>query len=136
MDIVALIGRVLFALIFINSGLGHFARREQMTGYAQYRGVPAARLLVPLTGLQILAGGLSVALGAWADLGTLLLAAFLLPTAVLMHPFWKEQDEQAKGVEMAQFFKNVALAGASLALFVAFNQGAFGLTLTDPLFRF
>jgi uncharacterized membrane protein YphA (DoxX/SURF4 family) len=61
-----------------------------MTGYAQSRGVPAARAAVLLGGLLLLLGGLSVLLGVWADLGALLLLVFLVPTAVLMHGFWKE----------------------------------------------
>ena len=42
MDIVLIIGRVLFALLFINSGLAHFTQRDAMTGYAQFKKVPSA----------------------------------------------------------------------------------------------
>jgi len=50
MDIILIVGRILFALIFINSGFAHFAQRESMTGYAQFKKVPAAKLAVRLTG--------------------------------------------------------------------------------------
>jgi putative oxidoreductase len=33
-------------------------------------------------------------------LGALLLVVFLVPTAVLMHGFWKESDPQAHQMEM------------------------------------
>jgi hypothetical protein len=82
------------------------------------------------------AGGLSVALGAWADLGALLILAFLLPVAFFMHAFWKETDEQAKANQMAHFMKNMAMAGAALVILYAYNQlqGDAGLSITNPLF--
>lgn len=136
MDVVVLIGRILFALLFLGSGFGHFAQRKEMTQYAQSKGIPAAGLSVPASGVLLIAGGLSVLLGVWADLGALLLIAFLLPTAFLMHAFWKETDQQTKQAEMIQFNKDVALAGASLMIFglLARVGGDLGLTLTRPLF--
>lgn len=137
MDVVELVGRILFSLIFILSGVGHFAQREQMVGYSKMKGVPAAELMVPLTGLMILAGGVMVAAGIYADLGALILVAFLLPTAYLMHAFWKETDPMQKMVENAMFMKDVALAGAALFFFYVFKEaGSEGLelTLTGSLF--
>jgi uncharacterized membrane protein YphA (DoxX/SURF4 family) len=46
MDLVLIIGRILFALIFINSGIAHFTKTAAMTGYAQYKKVPAAKASV------------------------------------------------------------------------------------------
>ena len=90
MDIVLIIGRVLFALLFISSGVSHLTKLEAMTGYAQYKKVPAAKFSVVLSGLMILVGGLYIAFGVYADLGALLIALFLIPTSFLMHAFWKE----------------------------------------------
>jgi len=107
-----------------------------MTGYAQSRGVPAARTAVLGGGVLLLLGGLSVLLGVWPDLGALLLAVFLIPTALLMHGFWKETDPQAKQMEQIQFSKDLALAGASLMLLGLFaaHADALGLVITGPLF--
>ena len=96
MDVVLVIGRVLFALLFINSGIAHLTKLEAMTGYAKYKKIPAAKLGVIVSGLMILIGGLYVALGIYADLGALLIALFLIPTSFLMHAFWKETDATAK----------------------------------------
>ncbi|NKE56660.1 DoxX family membrane protein [Lentzea sp. PSKA42] len=136
MDVVALIGRILFALLFLGSAFGHFTQTEAMAGYAGSKGVPAAKLAVLAGGVVLLLGGLMILLGVWADLGALLLALFLLPTAVLMHGFWKETDAQAKQMEMVQFQKDVGLAGAALLLFALYaGYGAgLGLTITGPLF--
>jgi putative oxidoreductase len=39
-----------------------------------------------------------------------------VPTAFLMHGFWKETDAQIRQMEMVQFFKDLGLAGAGLIL--------------------
>ncbi|MFM8205714.1 MAG: DoxX family protein, partial [Actinomycetales bacterium] len=88
MDILLVIGRVLFALIFINSGIAHITKLQAMTGYAQFKKVPAPKLAVIVTGLMLIIGGLYVAFGVYADLGALLLAVFLVLSAFMMHNFW------------------------------------------------
>jgi len=136
MDILLVLGRVLFALIFINSGIAHLTKLQAMTGYAQYKKVPAAKLSVIVTGLMLIVGGLYVALGVYADLGALLLAIFLVSSAFLMHNFWTIQDEQAKQGETINFFKNLSLAGAALIIFVLVGSGVeFGPSITEGLFN-
>ncbi|MGY2062141.1 DoxX family protein, partial [Nocardia gipuzkoensis] len=100
------------------------------------KGVPAAKASVLFSGAMLAVGGLSVLLGIWADLGSLILLVFVLPAAALMHAFWKESDPQAKQGEMVHFNKNVALGGASLMLFAFFaHTPELGLTITGPLFH-
>jgi len=137
MNAVLVIGRILFALIFINSGIMHLIKLDAMAGYATYKKVPAAKLSVAVSGLMILIGGLYVALGIYADLGALLIALFLIPTAFLMHAFWKESDATAKQNEMNNFFKNLSIAGAALIIFVLVGSGAnFGPHITGVFFNF
>lgn len=135
-DVLVLIGRIFFAPLFLTSALGHLTQSEAMAQYAQFKGVPAARLSVIASGVLLLVGGLSVLLGVWADLGALLLVVFLVPTALLMHNFWKETDPQAKQTEMISFNKDISLAGAAIMLFALFSYVGhdLGLTLTGPLF--
>ncbi len=124
MEILFIVGRILFALLFIGSGLAHFKAVDAMTGYAQFKKVPAPRLSVLVSGAVLIAGALSVALGIYPVIGSLALAAFLLPTAVLMHNFWKETDPQAKMNEQIAFNKDVALAGAAFVLAFVFSTVA------------
>jgi putative oxidoreductase len=114
----------------------HLIQARQGIEYARMYRVPAPEVLVPLSGVMAVVGALFVILGIWADLGALLLIAFLLPVAFFMHAFWRETDEQMKANQMAHFMKNMALAGGALILSYAYNQlqGAAGLTITDPLF--
>lgn len=136
MDIVLVIARVLFALIFISLGISHLTKLEAMTGYAQYKKVPAAKFSVLLSGLMILIGGLYIAFGVYADLGALLLALFLIPTAFLMHAFWKETDPTAKQNETISFFKDLSLAGAALIIFALVATGTdFGPSITGAFFN-
>ena len=133
-----LAGRILFVTVFLLSGIGHLAARAQMTGYAASKGLPAAALAVPLTGLMLIASALGVLLGVWIDLAFLLAVIFLLPTAVLMHAFWKESDPMMKMAEQVNFNKNVSLAGGALILFALTASMGDGIayTLTGPLFSF
>ncbi|MGH3005837.1 MAG: DoxX family protein [Gaiellaceae bacterium] len=137
MDVLFLIGRIVFGLVFLFSGATvHLLQARQGIAYARMYRVPAPEVLVPLSGLMAVAGALSVMLGVWADLGALLLVAFLLPVAFFMHGFWRETDEQMKSNQMAHFMKNMAMVGGALVLFYAYNQlqGDAGLSITNPLF--
>ncbi|MCX6405871.1 MAG: DoxX family protein [Propionibacteriales bacterium] len=133
MDEVLLISRILFAYLVIGSGIGHLTATGAMAGYAESRGLSNAKVLVQVSGVALLAGGVSVLLGIWGDIGALGLAILLLVTAVLMHAFWKESDPQAKQMEMVAFNKNVALAGGALALFVILSNDFAPYTLTGAL---
>jgi putative oxidoreductase len=139
MDVVFLIGRILFALLFISSALMvHLfgEGRRQAIEYARASGAPAPDLLVPLSGLAILAGGLMVAFGIWADLGALLIIGFLASITPIMHAYWKIDDPQMRAIQNAMFFKNVALLGAAIVIFWLFNQLVDPpLTITDALFN-
>jgi uncharacterized membrane protein YphA (DoxX/SURF4 family) len=107
-----------------------------MAGFAESRGVRPGRPMVLLSGLQILVGSVLVLLGIWTDLGAILLALFTLATAVLIHGFWRDKEPTARYMEMVQFQKDVALAGASLILlYLAWQlEGDLAFTITDPLF--
>lgn len=111
-----LVGRLLLGGYFIFNGFNHFSNASMMTGYAQSKGVPAAKAAVLLSGLLLLVGGLSILLGIYPMIGTLAIALFLLPVTFMMHAFWKVQEPMAKMGETINFTKNLALLGATLML--------------------
>ncbi len=113
----ALIGRAAFVAIFLVSGPRHFT--QQAIGYAAQQGVPAARLLVPVSGLIALAGGLSILLGYRAKIGAWLLVVFLIPVTIMMHNFWAVTDPMMAQIQQTMFMKNVSMLGA--ALLIAFH---------------
>ena len=136
MDVLFHVGRILFSAIFFSSAVAHLTDKGAMAGYAESRGVRPGRPMVLLSGLQILVGAVLVLFGIWIDLGAILLALFLLATAVLMHGFWGEKDPMARQTEIVQFSKDIALCGGALILlYLAWEFGDdLGLTITDPLF--
>ena len=134
-EIALIVGRVLFALLFVSSGVNHFTQNSALTDYAKYKKIPMAKIAVYVSGLMLVLGGLYIALGFYADLGALLIAIFLIPTAFLMHAFWKESDATAKSNEMIAFFKDLSLAGAALIIFALLRGGAdFGSNVGTLLF--
>jgi putative oxidoreductase len=139
MDVLILVGRILFVVIFLSSGLfGHLGPgRSMLTQFATARQIPFAAFLVPFAGVWIVLGSLSLLLGLYADIGALMLALFVVATAFFMHPFWKETEQQSKMQEQVQFNKDLALAGGSLAFFVLFAalDEEVGLTLTGSVFN-
>ncbi len=135
MSLLVLIGRILFCVLFLASAVGHLTQTAAMAGYAESKRVPQARLAVLVTGVMLVVGGLMVLFGIWADLGALILFAFLIPTAFLMHGFWRDTGD-ARQMEQVQFLKDISLAGAALMLFAFFREVGEGLgyTITGPLF--
>jgi putative oxidoreductase len=121
---VVLAGRICFAAMFIFAAPGHFTARY--VGYASQAGVPAAALLVPLSGLIALVGGLSIALGYKAKLGALLLVVFLIPVTVAMHPFWAVTDPMMGQMQLAMFLKNLSMLGGALVI-AYFGSGPLSL---------
>ena len=108
------LGRLLFTLIFLVSLPMHFS--AQGIGYAAHSGVPWPGVLVPLSGILALVGGLSVLLGYHARIGALLLALFLIPVTLMMHAFWNIPDADLARMQLVMFMKNVCMLGAALLL--------------------
>ena len=116
MNAILVIGRVLFAALFIGSGIAHFKSLEAMTGYAKYKKLPAAKLGVIGSGLFFLLGGIYILLGVWVDLGALLIAVTVILAALIFHQYWKETDANTKMQETMAFNKDLALGGAALII--------------------
>ena len=114
---ILLLGRVMFSVFFIMSGYNHLTKLGMMAQYAGSQGVPAPKLAVGVTGLMLVGGGLSILLGFEPRIGALLLVAFLVPTALLMHRFWGVADPMMAQNQMIHFWKNIVMAGASLMIY-------------------
>jgi putative oxidoreductase len=114
------IGRFLFSLIFIISGINHLSGGA--IAYAASAGVPFADILVPLSGIMAFLGGISIALGWHARIGALLLFAFLVPITFFMHNFWIYSDQMMMQNQMAHFMKNLCLIGGTM-LFAFYGAG-------------
>jgi putative oxidoreductase len=120
----SLVGRQLFAVIFITASAGHFS--SGTIASAAEHGVPMAGLLVPLSGLIALIGGLSVLFGFHTRLGAWLLVIFLVPVTVTMHNFWAMSDPTAFQIQLTLFLRNLLLLGGAVWI-ACYGAGAFSL---------
>ena len=136
-DVVVLVGRVLFALIAVGSAFGgHFMATDSTAGYAESRGVKNPRAMVLVSGVLLAAAAVSLMVGIYADLGALLFGSFTLLTAFTIHHFWTDEDEMTKQMEMTNFMKNLSITGGALLAFALFATAGddIGLTVTGSLF--
>lgn len=123
LDLLLILGRVLFGVLWIGAGFAHFKSLEAMTGYAKYKKLPAAKLGVIGSGLTFLVGGILIVLGTWVDLAALLIAVTVILAALIFHQYWKETDANTKMQEMMAFNKDMALGGAAIILFALVESG-------------
>ena len=137
MSTVFLIARIIFAFMFVMSGINHITKADHMVGYAQFKGVPSPKLAVIGSGVVMGLGGLSLILGIYADLGAIVLAAILVLMAIKMHNFWTLEDAQAKQADMIGFLKNISMAGGALFMFawMATDGSLYGPAITGSLFK-
>lgn len=114
MKAIALLGRILFSLIFLVSSAGHFS--GQTIQYAAAQGLPLANILVPVSGIVAAVGALSIVLGYRAQAGAWLIVIFLLPVTLVMHQFWAAGDPAMQQMQLAMFMKNISMLGAALLI--------------------
>ena len=119
-----LLGRFLYVLIFLMAAPSHFSK--QTIAYAATQGAPLASVVVPLSGIIALAGGLSILLGYRAKIGAWLIVLFLIPVTLTMHKFWTVHDPVMAQTQMVMFMKNLAILGGAL-LISQFGAGPLSL---------
>ncbi len=115
-DLALLVGRVLFGGLFLYNGINHFRNRAGMVGYATFKGVPAPALAIVASGAWLIVSGLSIMLGAWPQIGALMIAVFLLGVTPVMHNYWAVTDANQRLNDFINFQKNMGLLGAALML--------------------
>jgi putative oxidoreductase len=118
--VILLAGRILFA------GMFAFAARGHIVNHARYVQGTGKKLPIPFlagwpTGVLFIVADISIVAGIWPDIGSLLLAAFLVPAGILFHPFWQFSDPTVRRTQEGGFYRDVSLLGASLALFAFFT---------------
>src|SRR3989344_4630380 len=112
-ELLFLIGRIVYGGFFVLMSLNHFTKTAMMAQYTASKKVPSAKSAVYISGLFLLLGGLGMILGVYTQFAVLLLVTFLVAVSLTMHNFWQIQDPQQKQMEMINFMKNMALAGAA-----------------------
>ena len=114
MEILEIIGKILFSLLFIGSGINHFKNTSAMSAYARSKGLLFADLNVYLSGALLVVAPVLYIFGIWETAMLIALAVFLTLTAFIFHAYWKESDPMAKMNEQIAFNKEISLVGAIL----------------------
>lgn len=141
MEIVLLLGRIVFSIMFIGSGVGHLADESSTTGAAESSGLPNPKLMGQISGVCFLLGGAAIALGIWTDLAFLLIGVLVMIIAFTMHAFWTMEGEEQM-MQMPQFMKNLTIFGACLmgfayySTFGSYEGFADGYQVVGSLFEF
>ena len=119
----ALIGRILLAILFIPAGFGKIAGFAGSVGYATAMGLPMAQVGVAIALVIELFGGIALLIGYRTRIAAIALAVFTLVASFYFHAYWSLPAEQQM-MQQLMFFKNLAITGGLLA-FAAFGAGAF-----------
>jgi len=119
----ALIGRVALATIFIIEGVHKIGNFSGTAAYMASAGLPAVDVLLVITILIEVGGGLAVALGWKARWAALAFAIWLVPVTVVFHNPWAG-DAQIAQVQLIHLLKNLSIFGGMLLL-AAFGPGRY-----------
>jgi len=121
----ALVGRILLALIFITSGFAKITGFDGTVGYIASKGLPMAALAAVLAIVVELGGGLAVAFGFMTRWAALALAVFSVAAGFAFHNYWGVPADQVM-MQQINFWKNISIAGGFLAL-AAYGAGAISI---------
>jgi putative oxidoreductase len=124
-DTLALIGRVLIALLFVPAGFGKISGFAGVVSYIGAVGLPLPQLGAIVAIVVELGLGLLLLVGYKTRVVSIVLAVFTVATAVLFHNYWGMPAEKAY-VNQLMFFKNIAIAGGLLSI-AAFGAGRFSI---------
>ncbi len=116
MDFIFIVGRILFGGLMLMAGFSHFGQFQQMKKLAESKKVFIPSVLVPLTGVLLVIGGLSYVLWFVPEIGTWLLLIFFVPVNFIMHRFWNEKDSAKRTHEMHNFLGNLSVIALLLVV--------------------
>ena len=116
-DVLALVGRLLLALIFLAAAFGKITNFDATCHYMEVHGIPMPVLFCAAAAAIEVLGSISLLLGYRTRFGAVLLAAFLLTATAV---FYSTPDQRI------QLLKNLAIVGGLLQI-VAFGPGEWSL---------
>ena len=109
-NILDLVARILISALFLLNGVFKIGNYDGTVGWMEGFGIPGI-LIIPAIILEIV-GPILIILGYKAKIAAVLLSLFCIATAVIFHNDFSDQ------MQLGSFFKNIALAGGFLFLFI------------------
>ena len=150
MPVLATLGRVLFSVLFIVSGVFKFSDLAAMTQMVAAKivvpadlstyasqleaavGMPFAQVLVIVSGIFEIVAGLMIALNFGARFFAVLLILFVGAATFYFHDFWN-MTEGDRATNMFQALKNLSLIGA-LLLIISYPRAPVTKTVEDSVY--
>ena len=117
-DIVALVGRLTMGWIFVNSGFTKITDVAAFSATLAKRGVPAPGFMGWLGAIVEFGGGLMLIFGIKIRWAALLMVLFVIVATIISHRYWEFTGADF-GAQRNNFWKNVAILGGLLFMFLA-----------------
>ncbi|MCC5090452.1 DoxX family protein [Xanthomonas campestris] len=120
MPALALLGRLLMAVLFLISGVGKVVAPEATIGYIASAGLPLPQLAFGTAVLVEILGGIALVLGFRTRWVAAVLALMCIATALGFHANFSDQNQ------LIHFLKNLTMAGGFMQIIV-FGAGSYSL---------
>jgi putative oxidoreductase len=124
-DTLALIGRILIAVLFVPAGYGKLMGFAGTVGYIGSAGLPLPQVGAAIAVAVELGVGLMLLAGFKTRIAAIVLAVFTVAAGLFFHNFWAMPADKVY-VNQLMFMKNLAIAGGLLA-FAALGAGRFSV---------
>ena len=100
---------IVLGLFFVLNGVNHLFNTTILAEYAHKRGIISPKLMVRISGVALIFGGLSLMTGFLKLYGIIGLSLFLIIASFTIHRFWEETERDAWMLEVTHFAKNMAI---------------------------
>jgi putative oxidoreductase len=117
-NVVALLGRLAMGWIFLSSGFSKLSDVAAFSVVLAKRGVPAPSLMGWLGAIVEFGGGLLIIFGVKIRYAAILMILFVIVASAISHRYWEFTGADF-GIQRANFWKNVAIIGGLLFMFLA-----------------
>ena len=111
-----IVGRSLLGLYFILPGLSKVFDFASTLALMRMKGVPFSLVLLPLTIVIQVLGGIFLVLGRNLRLTAFILFGLTIIINLFIHNFWALTGDPSQGHEIQNFVKNLAIAAGLLVL--------------------
>ena len=115
--VIAVVGRVMFTLIFFLSGITHFTRLSEYVALMP-AAIPFRAFWVSISAVVELIGAMLIVTNTYPRLGGWLIVLFLIPVTITVHGVGivTAPNADMAGIQTSFFLKGVAMAGAALLI--------------------
>ena len=121
----ALVGRLLLALLFLPAGISKIGGFAGTVGYIASKGLPMPSVAAVIAIIVEVVGAVALIAGFGTRWAALALAGFTFIATFLSHNFWALPAGQVM-MQQLMFFKNIAVVGGLLVL-AAHGAGAWSV---------